>query len=265
MNIKILISIPLFLFPAFTFSQDYSTWGEIYDYEIGDVFHFEECEYYAQGGFFEKIINTEITDKIFSPNQDTIFYTKFNQIYTVSNWLPNGYSSYYETIIYTNLDSIFNADSIYYSTSYNGRKISYQDLSLGLWEEYVKYVDGCGLVFRFYRDMQSSPYDGWSILIYFKKGDEEWGTPNVVTNIGENLNAYGYIKVFPNPATDKLSITLNNHMQIKQVLIYNNNGKLVFDQSNSLNNINISNLSPGLYIVKIIGDDWTENRKLIVE
>ena len=74
-----------------------------------------------------------------------------------------------------------------------------------------------------------------------------------------------FIIISPNPASDKIQIFSNKDPKITQVQIYNNIGSLVLNRSNSFDNINISFLSPGPYVVKIIGDDWTVNRKLIVE
>ena len=49
--------------------QEISTNGEIYDFEIGDVFHYSGYMW----GVISKKIHT-ITDKYYSANNDTLFY-----------------------------------------------------------------------------------------------------------------------------------------------------------------------------------------------
>lgn len=55
-------------------AQPISTVAEIYDYEVGDVFHtrfFEEVDGYE----WEKLYSRTIIDKFYSADQDTVFYT----------------------------------------------------------------------------------------------------------------------------------------------------------------------------------------------
>ncbi len=62
-----------------------------------------------------------------------------------------------------------------------------------------------------------------------------------------------YIKVFPNPAREKIYINIPPSSSISEWLIVNNNGLVVKRlRSNSLTNVcvDISNLSPGLYFIK---------------
>ena len=266
MNIKILISIPLFVFTSYTYSQDYSTWGEIYDYETGDIFHFAGGTYTPYQWWEEWRKNHLITDKIFSIDSSSVTYTifieKISRNFDYPDWV---FASYYNDVIYDNLDSFYVADTIYYSSNYNGRKISFSEFTVYM-EKYDcdEYVDGCGHAYK-YRSGWQPFWEDSSALVYYKKGDEEWGTPNIIVGIDEDIMDGDHVMLFPNPASDKIQISLNNDLQINQVQIYNNIGKLVLNQSNSFDNINISNLPPGLYIVEIIAEDWNVKRKLIVE
>jgi hypothetical protein len=62
-------------------------------------------------------------------------------------------------------------------------------------------------------------------------------------------------RLFPNPATNKLHLKLPNQTQTQQAKIYDASGKLVFTQSISTKTttLDISNLKPGNYILKIDG------------
>jgi hypothetical protein len=67
-----------------------------------------------------------------------------------------------------------------------------------------------------------------------------------------NYNLDGFI--FPNPAQNKISITLN--VAINKIEILNPKGQLIIEQKDNL--IDISNLQSGIYFVKVI----TENGEL---
>jgi hypothetical protein len=53
-------------------SQDFPARGEIYDFNIGDVFH----TYLSASIGMADLQNIEIVDKYFSQNSDTVFYTQ---------------------------------------------------------------------------------------------------------------------------------------------------------------------------------------------
>ena len=73
------------------------------------------------------------------------------------------------------------------------------------------------------------------------------------------------VKVYPNPATDKLTIETNN-VNLSSIEIYNLLGKKVLEQNKLSNNtINISNLSNGVYMLKLNSDNMSITKKLIVK
>jgi hypothetical protein len=267
MNVKPLFLIPFFLFSAFTYSQDYSTWGEIYDYDIGDEFHIDEDE--GEPGWYRRtIFNIQIVDKFVSTNLDTVRYIQFLKCHRVVNpfpWIPD-YEEYYEEKVYYNLNSLYIADTTFSNALYNGRKISYTHFTHDQTYEWWHMVDGCGFALKHIESINPGLYGYTKELFYFKKGNEEWGTPWYLTGYNEiepgNIDC---LYIYPNPALNYFKISSNKDLQINQVQIFNNVGKLVLNQSNSFDNINISHLTPDLYIVKIIGDAWTVNRKLIVQ
>ncbi len=73
-------------------------------------------------------------------------------------------------------------------------------------------------------------------------------------------------RIFPNPATNYITITTLTNTN-SNVEIYNNAGQLVSSQQtdNQNNKINISNLSIGVYTVKIIQDNNIYVQKIIKE
>jgi uncharacterized delta-60 repeat protein len=69
--------------------------------------------------------------------------------------------------------------------------------------------------------------------------------------------------IYPNPVQDVLHLQANNFTTIKGVKIYNLQGKVVLEDTNDT--INVSNLSKGLYIVKIITEEGEVTKKFIKE
>jgi hypothetical protein len=70
---------------------------------------------------------------------------------------------------------------------------------------------------------------------------------------------------YPNPASNgKIYITSKTTLD-KEIVIFDVLGKKVFQQETSSKEINISTLSPGVYIIRIKEDDTTVTRKLIIK
>ncbi len=68
------------------------------------------------------------------------------------------------------------------------------------------------------------------------------------------------VKIYPNPATDKITVENLNGGQIS---ILNMNGSIVYSQevSNQKTEINVSNLPDGIYIIKTVSKDATSTIK----
>jgi len=214
---------------SFTNAQQISTVGEIYDYEVGDIFHFD---FWAtspiSGGSWIK--NITITNKSYSLNNDTVFYERaiaYQELY------PNSIIEFYnDTVLYTDLDSLINLgviDSIYSNPQrYNGRLINgHHDWRYwGYW--YIEYVIGCGRVYLYLNDDWDEIYSEEE-LIYYKKGDEEWGTPHVIVEVEELGRVNSSLKCYPNPFTTcttiEYELTEPSRVQLR---IYNAIGRVVY-------------------------------------
>jgi len=77
------------------------------------------------------------------------------------------------------------------------------------------------------------------------------------------------IQIYPNPATDRSFQIHINDLNSKKILvsIYDMNGKLHLQkQYGSTNRITVDHhLDPGVYIVTVVGENFTDNRKLIIK
>jgi hypothetical protein len=72
------------------------------------------------------------------------------------------------------------------------------------------------------------------------------------------------LRLYPNPVTgDKIFITSKNDLE-KKIIIFDVLGKKVLQTIISAKELNISELSPGVYIIKITEEEATTTRKLII-
>ena len=263
MRISITICL-LLLFSMSAVAQDYSTWGEIYDFEVGDEFHYEEQVLTVGFGYIIKIINIEITDKVFSMNNDSITYTQSVVKFTVPGYGGPSYENYNETFTVTDLSTLLLADSVYTDSLYNGRKISYIDESgVNLDTDIKKYVNGCGLAYWFYREMLSPPMEYYYHLTYFSKNGEEWGTPNPVVGISDLKQQRNDIQIYPNPVRDNLQISSSEN--IEELMICDQYGRLVLSPPSENNTIDVSALEPGMYFLIISTEKGQISKKFIKE
>jgi len=73
------------------------------------------------------------------------------------------------------------------------------------------------------------------------------------------------LNLYPNPvSTGKVYITSKKDEQ-KEIIIFDVLGKKVLQTIINTKELNIANLSPGVYIIKIIEEGATSSRKLIVQ
>lgn len=73
------------------------------------------------------------------------------------------------------------------------------------------------------------------------------------------------ILLYPNPATNKLFITSKNGLKIETVNIYNQIGQKVLHGNKIKDNIDISTLGQGIYIIEMTSSELKIRQKLIIE
>lgn len=78
----------------------------------------------------------------------------------------------------------------------------------------------------------------------------------------ENLNDLVDVNVFPNPTSEFINIQVDNQ-QIKNIKIFNLIGKEVFTAETNNQPINVSELSKGIYIVKVKTDKKIFSKKIV--
>jgi hypothetical protein len=94
--------------------------------------------------------------------------------------------------------------------------------------------------------------------------DTKNGTYSVIeSGVGiEKINTLSTISIYPNPATNY--IQFSSTKGVKSVEIFDLFGKKLVEENSSLEKINIVELSSGVYVVKMHGDNVTKVQKLTV-
>jgi len=82
-------------------------------------------------------------------------------------------------------------------------------------------------------------------------------TVNVITGI--ITPEFGSVKIYPNPTTETLNIVLENSTHAAAVVIVDAQGKVLqemtVDKQSKTIHADVTGLAPGLYLLKIQGDD----------
>jgi len=85
----------------------------------------------------------------------------------------------------------------------------------------------------------------------------------VPTGISENKNVDA-ISIFPNPATE--SVQLNNVVAGSKIILTDLSGQIVQEETAQNDNVkmNLDNVSPGIYFVKVVSGEEVSTVKLVV-
>jgi hypothetical protein len=78
-------------------------------------------------------------------------------------------------------------------------------------------------------------------------------------------NAIAGLKMYPNPVSNGTLYITSNSSEAKSVGVYDVLGKQVLNAKTSNNAVNVSNLTYGVYFVKITEDGKTDTKKLIIQ
>ncbi len=84
----------------------------------------------------------------------------------------------------------------------------------------------------------------------------------VTANINDSKHLQ--IKIYPNPATNKLTISTNNEIPIEEINIYNQLGQNVLYINQPTGSIDVSKLEEGVYIVELVFDNSRVREKLMI-
>tara|TARA_B100000214_G_scaffold355192_1_gene312745 strand:+ start:1396 stop:3519 length:2124 start_codon:yes stop_codon:yes gene_type:complete len=100
-------------------------------------------------------------------------------------------------------------------------------------------------------------YDPTIANIYLQEFEERWAELNTTNGINNLIDIN--ISVFPNPSKGKINILTD--LEIKQIKLYNVDGKLILNTTSP--NFTINNI--GVYFIKIITDQGLSVKKIIID
>lgn len=253
-HIHFIIASFLFLFSGLVYSQDFPSRGEVYDYDIGDIFHIRESGS-APGSGYYALVNIDILDKYYSNNGDTVFYIQLNKRIEESSINPIPiYTEIEETIFYTNLNEIVLTDSILEDLDFYNGRITVFHFDSNNSDTFFKdrYTIGCGHSYHQYMSTDPENLVDFELqLVYFKKGDEEWGNEHVITGTPE-LSKNKHLTIYPNPSENYLNIIVNDAVSNSLIQVFNVTGKLLLSKelNSNTNRINVSAFPNGFYYIQ---------------
>lgn len=260
--------------------QELMTIREVFNFEVGDKFQIKgEADNEPPNA--DRI---EIIGKYYSANEDTLYYIRFHDSY-YSNviWGEDPYLEYHfwiktDTVFYTNLDSsIVNYDHGFESNQYieNSSKLcgslingcSYAS-GPGFEDDYItnEYGQGLGQTYAYYFSGQGNAVLWSNSLFYYKKGDNECGSPDTLTvGIDEITSQVSEFSVYPNPVNSVLYIENDSQVDNFHFTIINSRGQIIMSMpmKGKQTSINTTDLAPGIYFVKINNGNKLITRKFI--
>jgi hypothetical protein len=240
-------------FPAPEFGENDVTFSDVYDFQIGDIFHYEARKNGVVSFGFDQVTfdARRVIGIQFSTNGDTLsidydrnfYYHRYtygisdtveyavHDTLTQSHHIPDSHS-FLNVHPYTFSKGTFSSTNGYCwlepsPAQYNGRGVKtvypyYTPLgfSTNTYGPYVgsghtlyQYGDGIGLTYREGFDYIGE--DNFEKLVYFNKHGEEWGTPIDWTN----LNAVGEntwldeSSIYPTLAWNEITISISAEAQ----------------------------------------------------
>lgn len=141
----------------------------------------------------------------------------------------------------------------------------------------------------FEQNIQTRIYIGWdkstdhSDKLFFQGSTGEWidyqssdnfafGSPMIRPRFGEpdddpllsivEMSSKPLIQLFPNPTDSELNITGN----FSRVMVYNITGKVILEKTTNkkdIETIDVSNLTSGIYVIRLIGENFSDTQKFI--
>ncbi|HUH51330.1 MAG TPA: T9SS type A sorting domain-containing protein [Flavobacterium sp.] len=105
------------------------------------------------------------------------------------------------------------------------------------------------------------PYSDWTVVLWYMTYNYTDDAENCALNIisfEENK-----ISIYPNPVSDMLYFEATDTI-IEKIMVFDLSGRKILEQ-NQVNNLSVSDLQKGNYILKIVSDKGIQTEKIIVK
>ncbi len=257
------------------------TWMDVHDFQPGDEIHVKakNINGYAEDYRYHRV-NTIYKYLHKNDMQDSIRYTIKRIKDEIQKDSPH--DDYTITFSHDTITSVVKPWSYFdivsgepilsdYAVSFHHQTISPE---FNLPEKYLEFssyeillddclsisiADGCFPIHSFVKGL-GGPYYGCSYgfeeisrqLVYYKKGDEAWGTPLIITSADEPERE-AQVNVYPNPAGNSFHISLHPEKLPVVFELVDVSGRVVLRKNleNTLEPANVSSLSRGFYLYRI--------------
>ncbi len=276
------------------------TYADVNGMQAGDEIHYN---YYYSGGAYPGSYSQhnesiyKYINRTENNAHDTIIFTvEICQFNTIQHYYPNSIvTSNYHNIVYNTISLNNSFNKLPLEPFFDGYTWGYYNKtdSIGYQPEHIYSLDyndslqpailnGWGTT-NFIKNHGSGTfqyydyYDGSSSnqsFQYYKINGNEWGTPFIcdsllahLTNVTNNGYTESGISFYPNPATNYININSNyESISSFNIKIYDMQGRiLLIKQIADINQqIDVSSIPNGIYLVKIANLKTIDNYKLII-
>ena len=205
-------------------------------------------------------------------NKNYILLAKLNKDFSTMKVIKVFKYFYYDNLTYHLADNsvVMNKDgSLYVSWMVRDKNLSVKHFDIHLaridndfnkqWDEIIYGIDTQELP-RFYA---STPLNDGGLLLggCTLVVDNELHFTTVAFVVKNMLSTSEYpsssdnLSIYPNPANDVLNIRFSPDINVEKVEIYGMDGKLYHKQNFNVNSVNVSSLSNGIYMMKVVMDN----------
>lgn len=274
-DMKYFVFFGLFFFGVDLSAQENPTMGEIYDFEVGDLFQYRDQPSQGPHGFRQRVIS----DKWFSTDLDTVYYESVSSSYRfpecegcdeLVSW------GEVDTLFYTHLDSVINVEgqqpiwdenSCVTNFSSLGESYLVYDLSHSCIDtviqihenlilspcpieydiEFRGYARSLGMVSAEFEYFDAGAINFYSRLIYFEKSGAQCGDYEEVLGVRDDL-LDDIVLVYPNPSNRGMfNLKTNRAIEYE---VCTSNGVLIHRSNNFKSSIiDLSTFPSGIYFV----------------
>ncbi|MGB0985053.1 MAG: T9SS type A sorting domain-containing protein [Saprospiraceae bacterium] len=264
-------------------------WLNIYDFEIGDIFHIQEgippgpgnwLMHYDEWNVLSK--NVTSTEYIYTIDKKRASLSYLNDTIYSRDTLTVIYplTHYSDTIQSFELyqSNVLNYWATVYSNDYNGRMTKFYDRFEGGLQpdSCMGYTLGMPYPTLYHIEGVGGPYfSGTTIgaesrlLRYYKKGAETWGTPydfDLLSDTKSVIPTVEKLQITPNPATNNIIISSDAIIKNGQLTVFDMAGKVIHQvvlAGKNEVNLSIQNWINGVYLVKIVDKNRVWSGKLV--